>query len=188
MTRGTYSFIVCRLCRFPLRVRYMPRSISGGPPHPGAREGMQEALLGSCLPPRPGGRRAATVRAAAEQSLRSQPEDWTPRHRLGWDSDRRSQEMGGTRTGSEKKNIPPGQPRQGSRERGMCLQGVASGARPGRKPDPVICDWPPPLPWQHQGKEEKTSQQIAGREEEREGKKALYSGWQGWLFLAKNYF
>lgn len=26
--RGTYSFIVCRLCRFPLRVRYMPRSIS----------------------------------------------------------------------------------------------------------------------------------------------------------------
>lgn len=105
MTRGTYSFIVCRLCRFPLRVRYMPRSISGGPPHPGAREGMQEAPLGSCLPPRPGRRRAATVRAAAEQSLRSQPEDWTPRHRLGWDSDRRSQEMGGTRTGSEKKKI-----------------------------------------------------------------------------------
>lgn len=30
--RGTYSFIVCRLCRFPLRVRYMPRSISVGPP------------------------------------------------------------------------------------------------------------------------------------------------------------
>lgn len=30
---GTYSFMVCRLCRFPLRVRYMPRSISEECPH-----------------------------------------------------------------------------------------------------------------------------------------------------------
>lgn len=29
---GTYSFMVCRLCRFPFRVRYMPRSISEEPP------------------------------------------------------------------------------------------------------------------------------------------------------------
>lgn len=29
---GTYSFMVCRLCRFPFRVRYMPRSIAVGPP------------------------------------------------------------------------------------------------------------------------------------------------------------
>lgn len=30
--RGTYSFMVCRLWRFPFRVRYMPRSIAVGPP------------------------------------------------------------------------------------------------------------------------------------------------------------
>lgn len=29
---GTYSFMVCRLWRFPFRVRYMPQSIAVGPP------------------------------------------------------------------------------------------------------------------------------------------------------------
>lgn len=62
------------------------------------------------LPPTPefraAGREAATVQAAAYGSQGSQPDYWTPRHRLGWDSGRRSQEMGGTRTGSRKKKYP----------------------------------------------------------------------------------
>lgn len=39
------------------------------------------------------------------RSLESWPDDWTPGHKPGWDSDRRSQEMGGTRTGSGKKKF-----------------------------------------------------------------------------------
>lgn len=46
--RGTYSFIVCRLWRFPLRVRYMPRSISAGPPTLGPGLVRGERPPGSC--------------------------------------------------------------------------------------------------------------------------------------------
>lgn len=100
---GTYSFIVCRLCRFPLRVRYMPRSISVGPPPWGPG--------GSA--PQPASQAAAGSSGAgsAERSFAGIPAGGLGLPGTGrQDSDRRSQEMGGTRTGSGKKNIPPGQP------------------------------------------------------------------------------
>lgn len=106
--RGTYSFMVCRLWRFPFRVRYMPRSIAVGPP---------TLLPGSVCckhpqapAPKPGTRR---------QRCRRQPSaHWNPspgqldsqaQARLGL----RQEEPGNGRDQDgrrEKKNIPPGQP------------------------------------------------------------------------------
>lgn len=104
--RGTYSFIVCRLCRFPLRVRYMPRSISVGPPTLGPPDGLQGAPRAPV--PDPTSRAAGSNGAGLQpcSSLESQPDDWTPRHRPDWDSDGRSQEMGGTRMRSREKKYP----------------------------------------------------------------------------------
>lgn len=104
--RGTYSFIVCRLCRFPLRVRYMPRSISVGPPTLGPPDGLQGAPRAPV--PDPTSRAAGSNGTGLQpcSSLESQPDDWTPRHRPDWDSDGRSQEMGGTRMRSREKKYP----------------------------------------------------------------------------------
>lgn len=104
--RGTYSFMVCRLWRFPFRVRYMPRSIAVGPPTllPGTVCcKLSQAPVPNLLP-------NCAVRAAAEHSLESQPRT-TGLPGTG---------QAGTQTGGarkwegpgreQEKKIPPGQP------------------------------------------------------------------------------
>lgn len=91
--------------------------------------------------------------------------------------------MGGPRTGVEKKNIPPGQPREGVRERGMCLQGAASGARPAASQTQLLVIGLP-VAMAAPGKEEKTSQQIAGKE----GGVALPTGVAGLAFFSQESF
>lgn len=100
---GTYSFIVCRLCRFPLRVRYMPRSISAGPPRtsgpplPG-KLCREHRWAPAFRPGVPDSWRATMVQAAAVSA------PWNPRLTtghpgIGWD---------GTQTGGARKWAGPG--------------------------------------------------------------------------------
>lgn len=121
--RGTYSFMVCRLCRFPLRVRYMPRSISEESPTLRLRRCELSGLWllpptgflgfrGKCAP-----QRAGAPAGARSLSLESWPDDWTS------GSSRAETQTGGAR----KWEGPEG----GSREKQPCwptLRGSVKGA------------------------------------------------------------
>lgn len=91
--------------------------------------------------------------------------------------------MGGARTESRKK-IPPGQPREGARERGCVCKGRPLGpAQAGSQAQLFVSG----LPRYHGSAGGRRSQQIAGREEGRR-ESLCTPGWQDCLFLAKNYF
>lgn len=177
--RGTYSFMVCRLCRFPLRVRYMPRSISEESPTLRLRRCELSGLWllpptgflgfrGKCAPQRagaPAGARALCL--------------WNPGRMTGLQAQARlglrQAEPGNGRDqrGGSREKQPCWPTLRGSVKGACVCKGQPLGPAPGRKPDPVICDPPPLFPWQQGGG--KSANCWAGR---REGRRLCPPGWQ----------
>lgn len=106
------------------------------------------------------------------------------RHKPGWDLDRRSQEMGGTGVGGGSREKQPCWPTLRGSVKGACVcRGQPLGPAPGRKPDPVICDPPPLLPWQQEGEQ---VSKLLGRKEG--GKEALPTGVAGLAIFSQKPF
>lgn len=186
--QGTYSFIVCRLCKFPLRVRYMPRSISVGPPTLRPQGSLQGAPARTLYP-----RLQWLQWCSLELSKCGVGSRWNPGWMTGfpstspgWDSDGRSQEMGGTRRGSREEISLLANP---VREpvKGACVcKGQPLGPPPaGSQTQLFVTGLPvtmaPPVGVG-------TSQQITGREGRGRERRLCPPGWQGLLFLAKHHF
>lgn len=169
---------------------HAPEHLCRAPHLEDPRDGQQGAPLG--LPPStPSPRRlVATVQTAAPRSLGSWPEDWTPRHgqSQGWDSDRRSQEVGGTRRGRGKQTLltnPEREPLEGA-----CLPGTASGSRPqaGSQTQLFVTGLPVTMATGRQWGGQ-VSKLLGGKEGGKKGgRRFCPPGWQDWLFLAKNHF
>lgn len=175
-TRGTYSFIVCRLCRFPLRVRYMPRSISVGRPTEGA-----PTLPSSGCPPR--------VPGSEQQWCGSPALARIPAGRLHSPVGRRGLTLekpgnGRGQDGEQKKISLSANP---AREpvKGACVcEGQPLGPAPAESQTQLFVTGLSVAMAAPRGRRRKQVKKLLVQREER----LCPPEWQAWLFLAQNRF